>query len=114
MECPVGNTLASKLLLALLTDYGYSVQLVRVTPSRNDRRTLGLTRAELLSRRLDQFGLRSHDLVVYVDEWNTGTNFNRIAGYISQYVGRMPGVFLLPVALLSPNADERKIQILRV
>jgi hypothetical protein len=96
--------LASKMLALLLRDLDYVVEVARVSPSRNDRRSLGLTRAELLNEALDKSGIRGNDLVVYMDEWNTGANFNRIMECISQRVARVNNAFFLPVGLLSAAA----------
>ncbi len=92
-----------KLLKNLLASK-YSVEVIRISLSRNDASTKGITRRELLERRLREARISNNDIVVYLDEWNTGVNFNKVAGLLRKLVPE--NAFLIAAAMLSDNASE--------
>jgi len=89
VDLPVGNSLAVKLLKNLLASK-YSVEVIRISLSRNDASTKGITRRDLLERRLREARISNNDIVVYLDEWNTGVNFNKVAGMLRKLVPEGP------------------------
>lgn len=103
VEVPIGNSLAVTMLKKILDPIA-SVELLQVSLSRNDTARDGITRKELLQERLQVMGLTSSDVVIYVDEWNTGSNFHTLCKLQSKILGRS-GAFFLPCAMLSNQAE---------
>jgi hypothetical protein len=66
-----------------------------------------LTSKEILSAGLEQAGLCRADVVLYIDEWLTGSNFHKVAGYLDRLIRRY-GARLLPVGLLSEKAPQHE------
>lgn len=105
LELPVGNSLPIRILTELLQERGYSPELVKVSLSRNDSRKKGVTRQELMEERLREHGLRKDDLVVYLDEWISGSNFENILVRLKKIV-QSAGAFILPAAILDSEAKH--------
>src|SRR5262249_1782586 len=74
LELPVGNSLPAKLLVGALTRRGAEPTVVRASLSRSDAAKHGKTRKEMLLEGLAERGLKANDLVIYMDEWFTGSN----------------------------------------
>ena len=106
LELPLGNSIPCRLLLELLQARNRTVESIRVALSRNDSRKVGVTRETLLAQRLHEATLSANDLVVYLDEWNTGVNFSNLANRLAR-IAEGAGAFLLPAAALAPGASER-------
>ncbi len=106
LEFPIGNSIPTRLLAELLQERGQAPHILRVALSRNDSRKAGVTRAELMDERLSTWGLTSNDLVVYVDEWLSGSNFNNLALRLDRIV-KQKGAFLLPIAAVAPGAEAK-------
>ncbi|CAM2983681.1 hypothetical protein RAHE111665_09830 [Rariglobus hedericola] len=102
IDLPVGNTLFTKLLFRLLEDGGFKVKSVRAALSRNDRKTVGITRAEVLVDNLLSAQPQPNDVFIYIDEWVTGSNFNSICEVVKKGIPKE--CFFLPVALLADKA----------
>lgn len=107
LELPLGNSIPCRLLLELLQARHRKVEMIRVALSRNDSRKVGVTRETLLAQQLQGAALGANDLVVYLDEWNTGVNFSNLASRLARITERS-GAFLLPAAALAPGASERE------
>lgn len=101
IEMPVGNSLLVKCLEALFKEK-YQASTIRVALSRNDSKKVGITRRELLAEKLGKAGLATNDIVVYVDEWNTGSNFTAICEAIRKCLPT--DCFFFPAAVLSGAA----------
>ena len=101
LEMPVGNSLPSKLLASTLRQHA-PVELLRVSLSRNPSKKAGVTRRELLETKLRDAQLRDNDLVIYVDEWNTGSNYAAICEILKKVMPK--NSFLFPAALLTDRA----------
>lgn len=106
LELPVGNSLPTKLLHRLLLANGYKSDVLRVSLSRNDKAKRGITRDALLENALGQVALRENDVLLYMDEWLTGTNFNRICTIVSR---KLPSSsFFFPIGLLTDSSEHDK------
>jgi hypothetical protein len=103
VELPVGNSLPTTLLRSVLVPVS-KVEHVVVSLSRNDKEKFGLTREELLKERLQTLNLNSSDIVLYLDEWNSGVNFNILCNLQSEIV--VGHAFFLPCAMLSQRASS--------
>lgn len=99
-ELPVGNSIPCKLLEPLLKRAGYTVETTQVALSRNDAKSKGTSREDLLGERLTRVGLREHDLVLYLDEWFSGVNYARLCGCVERILTKHPGVHFLPAAMV--------------
>ena len=95
-ELPVGNSIPCKLLRPVLERAGYTVDTLLVSLSRNDARSKGVRREDLLEEKLTAFGLRENDLVLYLDEWFSGVNYARICACLDRLLRTRPNVQLLP------------------
>jgi hypothetical protein len=103
VDIPIGNSLMARLLDHLLSATR-NVQILRASLSRNDRRGQGITRAELLSEQIQILGVSANDVILYVDEWNTGANFKNICKILKRLVPEKS--FLFPAATLSLGARD--------
>jgi hypothetical protein len=84
------------------------VEVVRVALTRNDVRSRGVTRKDILEARLAERRVQAVDTVVLLDEWLSGANFRNLV----KLMGRMSVVrnaTFLPVGLLTEtsSAEER-------
>lgn len=103
VELPLGNTVPTKILHQFLTTHDFTVDLVRISLSRNDKKGALPTRRALLERRLKDT-LRPGDLVIYLDEWMSGSNFRTVSNFMSRIVEQVPNARLLPVGLLTEDS----------
>src|SRR5262249_2408398 len=85
IEMPSGNSIAVKLLALLLEEKSH-VQIVRASLSRRHPKAVGITRRQLLEEQLREINLGPNDVVVYLDEWETGSNFNTICDFLRKIV----------------------------
>jgi len=77
LEVPIGNCLAVRTLEHLLRSRAYHERL-RIALTLNERQKCGATRTEVLKEKLSNYRLKADDVVVYIDEWNSGVNFDAI------------------------------------
>jgi hypothetical protein len=103
VDLPVGNTIPVLLLFDLLNGSA-KVDIVRASLARNDSQRQGLTRKELLIEKIHEAQISVNDIVIYMDEWNTGSNFNAICEVLRTELPH--GSFLLPLALLTSTAPS--------
>lgn len=108
LDFPVGNSVPTRVVERILSGKGIHVEVVRVALTRNDSRSRGVTRKEILEARLAERGVRAADTVVLLDEWLSGANFRNVV----ELLGRIPVVreaVFLPVGLLTEtsSAEER-------
>lgn len=103
LEFPVGNSIPTRLLRGALEARGVVATIHTACLSRNDRAWRGPKREDLLNRQLHELGPSQHDLYVYCDEWMTGTNFDRLSGFL-QRIAERNGARLLPIGLLAVEA----------
>jgi len=108
LEFPVGNSIPSKLLDNILRHERRESRLVRISLSRNDAKKRGMTRKQLLEKKLAELNSKSEDIVVLIDEWLTGSNFRTLTDLLERnpYIRKSR---FLPVALLTAqsNRDNR-------
>jgi hypothetical protein len=107
VEMPVGNSIPVKLLAHFL-EGRFRVEVVRVSLSRNSTKREGVRKKDLLEARLQEFGIRESDLLVYVDEWFTGSNFNEILDLLTKFSKASGASGVLPVALMSQDAASHE------
>jgi len=103
IEMPSGNSLAVKLLARLLEQTSH-VEIVRVALSRKHVKPAGITRRQLLAEQLQDVELSSGDVVVYLDEWDTGSNFTTICEFFRKL--RPKGSFLFAAAFQTDVATR--------
>jgi len=101
IDLPVGNSLPMELLRTALAQTR-PVTVLRSALSRNDSKRAGITRRELLTELISAENLRPNDVVVFLDEWNTGSNFHNLSSLLQRTIPA--GSFFLPAAMLSGKA----------
>jgi hypothetical protein len=102
IELPVGNSIPVKLTCSRIRrDIGREPIVLRASFPRNDKPKEGATRKQLLKKVLSEFAFRPNDLVIFIDEWVTGSNFYAILEIIDKALSEMESVFLLPVGLMT-------------
>jgi hypothetical protein len=107
VELPVGNSIPTQLLRRFLEKHGCNVETVRVSLCRNDSVSHGVTRRQFLKERL-QGALQGGDLVLLVDEWLSGANFEAISQHIGGIVRTVPNVSFLPIGMLASFSSKDK------
>ncbi|NBA78869.1 hypothetical protein GOQ04_25175 [Emticicia sp. ODNR4P] len=95
LELPVGNSIPSFLLKKILMSKSKDSDIISISINRNDSKSKGITRKQLLETKIESLDLDS-SLVIYLDEWITGSNFNNILTILSKKKGLkiLPGAFL--------------------
>jgi hypothetical protein len=101
IEMPIGNSIPVKLLTPMLAGVG-RVDICKISLSRNDSARAGTTRSQLLTEQIALTNLAKDDVVVYLDEWNTGSNFHALCDI--QRTAIPKGVHFLPAAVLTDQA----------
>ena len=104
LEFPVGNSLPTRVLARVPKREGISAEVVQVALSRNDSQRRGITRRELLERRLTDAGVKSADVVVLLDEWVSGSNFRNLVGLLRK-IPEVREASFLPVGLLTTTSS---------
>lgn len=102
LEMPSGNSVPVKLLQQLLTDVS-PPDLIRVSLSRKAVKAAGISRRQLLAEQLREADLKSNDVLLYVDEWETGSNFKTVCEFLAKELPK--SVFFLPAALQTDKAE---------
>lgn len=92
-----------RLLQRTLAEQHHRIEVLCASLSRNDSKRAGITREALIVEKLGTASLSAGDVVVYVDEWNTGTNFAALAKLVAKSL-EAQGVRFVPVALMSSTA----------
>lgn len=105
LEFPTGNSIPVRLLEHALTEQQVPFEVLSASLSRNDSKRAGITREALIAERITAASLSTGDVVVYVDEWNTGTNFATLAQFLAKALGPSNSTFV-PVALVSSTAKQ--------
>lgn len=108
LDFPVGNTIPTRVVEKILIQEGIRVEVVRVALTRNDSRSRGVTRKEILEARLAERGVQAADVVVLLDEWLSGSNFRNVVELLGR-ISAIGDATFLPVGLLTEtsSADER-------
>ena len=108
LDFPVGNSLPTRVVERILMRERIPVEVVRVALTRNDSRSRGVTRREILEARLAERGVQAADTVVLLDEWLTGSNFRNVVELLERIPAIREATFL-PVGLLTEtsSAEER-------
>jgi len=108
LELPLGNSLPTKLLGYFLGKHGFVNDVVRVSLSRAESVTeggRGVKRKDLLERKLKE-AIKPGDLIIYLDEWLSGSNFDAISEHVSKIVKRVTGASFLPIGMLTEESRE--------
>lgn len=105
VELPVGNSIPIRILRHFLEKHMCKAETLRVSLSRNDTQHKGITRRQLLESRLAAI-VTSGDVVIYLDEWLTGSNFRTVSEHIASVLraSQAGDVSLLPVGMLTDNS----------
>ena len=99
LELPLGNSIPSILLQKILTTKGLDTELITISINRNDTKQKGITRKELIKDKLKEVDL-DNTILIYLDEWITGSNFNNIITILS----KMTGLKFLPCPFLTSES----------
>ena len=105
-DLPVGNSLPVLLLDYVLSAFA-KTEIIRVALTRNDSRSLGITREQLLANEMNRLGLGKNDMVVHFDEWDSGANFNRICK-IQKRILKRTGTFFFAAAVLTAHSQREE------
>ncbi len=103
IELPIGNSLPVALLRHALDPTLPSTK-IEAALSRNDSQRIGVTRKQLLAEKIQAMALRPNDIVLYLDEWNTGANFYNLTSILRKCLPA--GAFFLPAAFLHTDAPK--------
>jgi hypothetical protein len=105
IEMPTGNSVAVKLLARLLEECGggAAVEIVRAALARKTLKEGSVTRRQLLDEHLKAAKLTKNDILVYLDEWETGSNFKAISEYLKKLVPQ--GCFLFAAAYMTDKSS---------
>lgn len=106
LELPVGNAVPAKLLLEKLAEAGLPATTQRRSMSRSDDPALGRTRHELLEGALKDANVAPNDVVVYIDEWESGKNFRYLTEILQPLVEERRAI-LFPAALMAGDVETR-------
>jgi hypothetical protein len=115
VELPIGNSIPVQVLRHFLEKHRCTVEVLSVSLSRNDKQRQGITRRQLLQDRLQTI-LEPGDLVIYLDEWLTGSNFRSVSEHIARVLRQSPkrDVSLLPVGMLANASRSDRDYLSRV
>jgi hypothetical protein len=100
LELPIGNSIPCRLLESRLRDQNIAYETLTIALLRNDSKTKGITRRELFEQKL---GNLNKGLLVYMDEWLSGTNFSRI----NELLAKFKNLRVLPVGLLAHDGPSQ-------
>jgi len=102
LEAPLGNSIPCMILLHQLQEKGVNAKIVSVSLNRNDSKSHGITRNEILKKITEN---NKDNIIIYFDEWVSGDNFNRLLTYLS----KEKGFQLIPCAALTEEShnDEK-------
>jgi hypothetical protein len=99
LEAPLGNSIPCMVLLHQLQEKGIHAKIVSVSLNRNDSKSHGVTRKEILKKITEN---NRDNIVIYFDEWVKGDNFNRLLTYLS----KEKGLQLIPCAALTEESHN--------
>lgn len=110
LELPVGNSIPSTLLQNLLKIKGVNSTIITVSLNRNDSKKTGYTRKELIENKLKELDLKKV-LLIYIDEWISGSNFYNITKILSKITDLkfVPGAFLLKESFEKDDYPKYKL-----
>jgi len=103
LEFPIGNSIPCKLLDHVLRSKGFKSEIHLISLSRNDSKAVGVTRKDLLTRAFKT--IQTDDIVIYIDEWITGANFNNLSELVARAC-KEKQVWLLPLAMLTSESSS--------
>jgi len=78
-------------------------EVITISVNRNDSKQKGITRKELIRNKLEVLDL-DKVILVYLDEWISGSNFNNIITILSQ----INGLKFLPCAFLTSESTKNE------
>jgi hypothetical protein len=104
VDLPVGNSVPVRLICQMMQEFAH-VEILRASLSRNDSRRQGITRRELLEEKMREASLCAGDVVLYLDEWNTGVNFHTMCEILRRAI--QPECFFFPAAFLAADSTNQ-------
>lgn len=105
IECPVGNSIPTKLLHEILKTKHLNPIILKISLSRNDSVNAGKTRKQLIESIFNSANLDAACLLIYLDEWITGVNFYNLTNHFSNILKNTNSYFL-PVGYLVPSSKN--------
>ena len=90
LEFPIGNSIPVRMLERKLAHAGHKPHTLRVSLSRNDSAGQGPTRFSLLSQAFTECCFRDGDVVLYCDEWCSGSNFKNLCKLAAKFARQSP------------------------
>lgn len=103
LELPIGNSIPSALLKKILISKGKESHFVSLSINRNDSKSKGITRKELLKTKINDLDL-DNSLMIYLDEWISGSNFSNIITILS----KIPNLKFFPGAFLTHESKSNE------
>lgn len=110
LEFPIGNTVPTIVLSKVLRDAGYEIKSSITSLNRNDKPGVGITREDCLKYATRNLSNGAWDLVIYVDEWISGSNFHNICKQLTRIFDApdLASIPFVPIALLKNTAAGEK------
>lgn len=104
LELPLGNSIPLQILRILLDKNNIIHDTISIYLSRNDKTKDGMTRINLIEEKLKEYDFKDYDLLIYIDEWYSGSNFYNICRFLKKTI---PGkVNFYPIALMGTTSDK--------
>lgn len=108
IESPIGNSIPVQILQYLFNINQIKFETINILLSRNDAKTKGISRQELIKNQFDKINFQKNDLILYIDEWFTGTNFNLICNFVCNCLNNINSSLLfLPIGLLGEESEKQ-------
>jgi hypothetical protein len=104
LEFPIGNTIPTELVRRKLSRNGIRNSVISIALSRNDSKSKGITRRELLETAIKTHCVQHSSLIVLVDEWLSGSNFRGLTTAIAKSCKEHKASFIA-LGLLSSTAS---------
>ena len=111
LELPIGNSIPIQLLKLMLQNEGIRCDTIIVSLSRNDKAKLKIKRIDLIKEKFQEYHFKDFDILVYIDEWFSGRNFEVICELIEKIIPKK--VTFYPFALISESSKEMKEYVTR-
>ena len=108
LECPVGNSIPTKLLYNKLKKSNIESAVIKVALSRNDTVSKGITRKQLIENKILSLNFNSSSLVIYIDEWITGSNFNSLSVHLSNILKKTNSWFFPAAYMITDSKNKSR------
>lgn len=107
VELPIGNSIPIRLIEAALDRRGIGWRTLWGAINRNDSAARGVTRKDVLDSEFRRLGIDGGTLIVYVDEWVSGSNFATMCDLLSRLAKPSRATFI-PAAFVAHGAQSHE------